>query len=110
MPPTRGCVLLLEDVGERPYRLDRMWTHLKLAGALDGVAAIALGDFSECEEKSADYSAADVLATLAKEAGIPCAAGFAIGHGALNLAVPLGARVRLEADAGRLVFLEGLVG
>lgn len=110
MPPTRGAVLLLEDVGERPYRLDRMWTHLRLAGALEGVVGIALGDFTGCDEKDADYQSADVLLSLAREAGVPCAAGFAIGHGALNLPVPLGARVRLDATAGRLTFLEGLVG
>ena len=111
MPPTRGAVLLLEDVGERPYRLDRMWTHLRLAGVLESVTGIVLGDFTGCEEKeAADYESADVLLSLAQEAGLPCARGFSIGHGAVNLPVPLGARVRLDADAGRLTFLEGLVG
>ncbi len=109
MPATRGAVLLLEDVGERPYRLDRMWTHLALAGAFDGLAGIVLGDFTGCEEKGADYGSVDVLQSLAEQTGLPCAAGFAIGHGALNLPVPLGARVRLDATAGRLEFLEGLV-
>ena len=110
MPPTRGAVLLLEDVGERPYRIDRMWTHLRLAGALEGVVGLALGEFTGCDEKGADYTSAEVLLSLARETGLPCARGFAIGHGALNLPVPLGARVRLDAAAGRLTFLEGLVG
>jgi muramoyltetrapeptide carboxypeptidase len=109
MPPTRGAVLLLEDVGERPYRLDRMWTHLALAGAFDGLAGIVLGDFTGCEERDADYGSADVLQSLARQTGLPCAAGFAIGHGAVNLPVPLGARVRLDASSGRLDFLEALV-
>jgi muramoyltetrapeptide carboxypeptidase len=109
MPPTRGAILLLEDVGERPYRVDRMWTHLQLAGAFDGVAGIVLGDFTGCDEKDADYRSADVLRSLAQQTGLPCAAGFPIGHGELNLPVPLGARVRLDADSGRLTFLEGLV-
>lgn len=110
MPPTRGAVLLLEDVGERPYRLDRMWTHLALAGAFAGVAGIVLGDFTNCEEKGADYGSADVLHSLAAATGLPCAAGFPIGHGDVNLAVPLGARVRLDATVGRVDFLEGLCG
>jgi muramoyltetrapeptide carboxypeptidase len=109
MPPTRGAVLLLEDVGERPYRLDRMWTHLSLAGILDGLAGIVLGDFTGCDERDADYGSADVLVSLAQQTGLPCAAGFAIGHGELNLPVPLGARVRLDATSGRLEFLESLV-
>lgn len=109
MPRSRGAVLLLEDVGERPYRLDRMWTHLALAGVFEGLAGIVLGDFTGCEERDADYGSADVLASLAEQTGLPCAAGFSIGHGAINLPVPLGARVRLDATAGRLEFLEALV-
>ncbi len=83
-------MLLLEDVGERPYRLDRMWTHLRLAGVFERVSGIVLGDFTDCEEKNAAYTSADVLRSLAEETGLPCAAGFPIGHGALNYPVPAG--------------------
>ena len=106
LAPLEGAVLLLEDVGERPYRLDRMWTHLALAGVFRQVRGIVLGDFSGCEDKDADYSSAQVLRELAIQAGLPCAAGFPIGHGARNQPVPLGTRVRLEAGARRLTFLE----
>lgn len=109
LPSFAGCVLLLEDVGERPYRLDRMWTHLKLAGAFTGVKGIVLGGFTLCEEKDADYTSADVLRGLAEETGLPCAAGFPVGHGELNYPVPLGTRVRLDASEARLTFLEGAV-
>ena len=109
MPSLEGAILLLEDVGERPYRLDRMWTHLELAGVLGQVRGIALGSFTNCEEKDADYSAADLLRELAEASGLPCAAGFPIGHGAANEPVPLGARVRLDAGARSLTFLEGAV-
>jgi muramoyltetrapeptide carboxypeptidase len=109
MPSLEGAILLLEDVGERPYRLDRMWTHLELAGVLGQVRGIVLGSFTNCEEKDADYTAADVLRELAKATGLPCAAGFPIGHGAANVAVPLGARVRLDATARSLTFLEAAV-
>ena len=108
MPPLDGAVLLLEDVGERPYRLDRMWTHLRLAGAFDRLAGLVLGDFNGCEEPQADYTSQQVLRSLAQETGLPCAAGFAIGHATVNVPVVLGARVRLDADAARLTFLEGL--
>jgi muramoyltetrapeptide carboxypeptidase len=106
LPSLEAAILLLEDVGERPYRLDRMWTHLALAGVFRHVRGLVLGSFSACEERDADYTSADVLRTLAAETGLPCAAGFPIGHGEINEAVPLGVRVRLDADARRLEFLE----
>jgi muramoyltetrapeptide carboxypeptidase len=106
LPPLEGAVLLLEDVGERPYRLDRMWTHLALAGVFRKVRGIVLGSFSGCEEREADYTSMDVLRALAEETGLPCAAGFPIGHGDINEAVPLGVRVRLDTSARRLTFLE----
>jgi len=101
-----GAVLLLEDVGERPYRLDRMWTHLALAGVFERIRGIALGSFTHCEEKDADYTASDVLRELAVATGLPCAAGFPIGHGVMNEPVPLGTRVRLDAGARSLELLE----
>ena len=98
----RGSVLLIEDVGERPYRLDRMWTHLQLAGMFEGVRGIVFGEFTGCDEK--DYSSADVLDELARKLGIPCAAGFLIGHGDVNEPLQLGAPVRLDAETQTLSF------
>ncbi len=109
MPPLDGAVLLIEDVGERPYRLDRMFMHLRLAGITTQVAGFALGEFTGCEEKDAPYSAADVLSELIAQTGKPCVFGLPIGHGAVNQPVPLGARVRLDTAGRRLEFLEGLV-
>jgi muramoyltetrapeptide carboxypeptidase len=109
MPALDGAILLLEDQGERPYRLDRMWTHLQLAGVFERVRAIVLGSFTGCEERDAPYSSAEVLRELALATGLPCAAGFPIGHGEVNEPVPLGVRVRLDADARSLVFLEAAV-
>jgi muramoyltetrapeptide carboxypeptidase len=109
MPPLDGAVLLLEDQGERPYRLDRMWTHLELAGVFARVRGIALGSFTACEEPDATYTSAEVLRELAESTGLPCAAGFPVGHGDVNEPVPLGVRVRLDAVAARLTFLEPAV-
>jgi muramoyltetrapeptide carboxypeptidase len=106
MPALEGAILLLEDQGERPYRLDRMWTHLGLAGVFARVRGIALGSFTACEEPGAAYTSAEVLRELAQATGLPCAAGFPIGHGDVNEPVPLGARVRLDAAAASLTFLE----
>ena len=109
LPALDGAILLLEDQGERPYRLDRMWTHLQLAGVFERVRGIVLGSFTACEERGADYTSDEVLRELATSTGLPCAAGLPIGHGDVNEPVPLGVRVRLDADAARLTFLEAAV-
>jgi len=109
MPPLEGAILLLEDVGERPYRLDRMWTHLELAGVFRKVRGIVLGSFTHCEEREADYRSEDVLRELAVATGLPCATGFPIGHGDINEPVPLGVRVRLDATTAQLSFLDSAV-
>lgn len=106
LPDTRGAVLLLEDDGEQPYRLDRLWTHLRNAGLFAGLAGIALGDFTNCERPGADFSVRDVLRTLAEETRLPCAVGFPVGHGPVNMPLSLGTRVRLDASAGTLTPLE----
>ena len=106
LAPLEGAILVVEDIGERPYRLDRMWTHLAQAGAFRQVRGIVLGEFTGCEEKEADFSSAEVLRELAAATGLPCAAGFPIGHGTQNQPLPLGVRVRLDAGSRRLRFLE----
>jgi muramoyltetrapeptide carboxypeptidase len=107
MPPLEGAVLLLEDVGEKPYRLDRMLTHLKLAGLLDAIAGFALGQWTGCDEKDSGYTALDVVLERVAKTGKPFAHSLPIGHGAANQPVALGARVRIAQ--GRLEFLEPLV-
>jgi len=109
MPPLDGGILLLEDLSEQPYRLDRMWTHLELAGVFRSIRGIVLGQFIGCEPRDGGYTAAEVLRDLAAATGVPCASGFPIGHADINEPVPLGIRVRLEADVARLTFLEPAV-
>lgn len=109
LPALDGAVLLLEDVGERPYRIDRMWTHLRLAGVFERARGLALGEFTQCEEPQGDFTLRDVLWSLAAETGLPCLADLPIGHGAINAPVALGGRVRLDAGAGTLAFLEPAV-
>ena len=109
MPPLDGGILLLEDHSEQPYRLDRMWTHLELAGVFRKLKGIVLGQFLSCEPRDGGFTAAEVLRDLSVATGLPCAAGFPIGHGDVNEPVPLGVRVRLDADTARLTFLEPAV-
>jgi len=103
-PPLDGCILFLEDVGEAPYRIDRMLTQLHASGALDRVAGIALGEWAGCDDSTGRGSevAEEILAGLGK----PLVAGLPFGHGARNLALVHGARARLRD--GALFHLEGL--
>lgn len=96
-------ILLLEDVGEAPYRIDRMLTHLHLAGLLGRTRGIVLGDFAGCASpRAGEQSIEEVLAERLGGLGVPVLAGLPFGHGARNHAVPLGARVTLDASAGVL--------
>lgn len=92
-----GAILVLEEVGERPYRVDRLLTQLLRSGAFEGVAAIAFGTFLGCEEPGhpeweAERIAAEVLSVL----GVPVVAGLPIGHGPANRAFVWGERATLE--------------
>lgn len=110
MPDLEGAILMFEDLSEAPYRLDRMWTHLELAGVFRKVKGVVLGQFIGCEPLNGGYTAAEVLRDLAAATGLACATGFPIGHGDdVNEPVPFGVRVRLDADAKRLTFLEAAV-
>lgn len=103
-PDFRDTILVLEDVAEPPFRVDRMLTHLRLAGVLSQVAGIAVGDFvggKAVREGEPDVAA--VLRERLSDLGIPVVTGLPIGHGTRNLALPLGAQARLDADNGELV-------
>jgi muramoyltetrapeptide carboxypeptidase len=101
LPDLTGAILLIEDVGEFPYRIDRMLTHLQRSGVLDQVAGVAVGQFTDCAD-GWPVTAADVLADRLHGAGVPVLGGLPIGHGEQHYAVPLGTRATLDADAGTL--------
>jgi muramoyltetrapeptide carboxypeptidase len=98
-PSAAGGIVLLEDTGEEPYRLDRYLTQLLRSGWLDGVAGIAAGSWEGCGPY-ADVRALllDRLAPL----GVPVLEGLPFGHGTPALTVPLGAAATLDAGAGTL--------
>ena len=110
-PDFSGRVLLLEEVGERPYRIDRDLTHLGLAGAFDQLAAVVLGDITECEETihSDHPEPLEVIRERLERYGVIAAQGLPSGHGARNLAIPLGARCALDLRRGQLELLEAAV-
>jgi muramoyltetrapeptide carboxypeptidase len=102
-PEFAGALLLLEDRGEPPYRIDRMLCHLRLSGRLKNVAGVVVGSFKDCGD-------IDMINDAVKEnfAGrdIPILAGFDIGHDAENLTVPIGLQATLDTESGVLRFDE----
>jgi len=97
-----GAILLLEDVGESAYRVDRMLSALIAGGALDGIAGVVLGDFSDCAD-SQRVSVHSVLAERLAPLGVPIVSGLRSGHERYNEFVMLGVPAQLDATAGRLV-------
>lgn len=108
LPSLSGALLFVEDVDERPYRLDRCLVHLRQAGALDGLAGLVVGDLTLCSPRGGEATAGEVFERFAAELAIPAALGLTAGHGPINRPLPLGARAELDADAGTLTFLEGV--
>jgi muramoyltetrapeptide carboxypeptidase len=100
-PDFKGCLLLLEEVGEAPYRIDRMLTQMGMAGCFEGLAGVVLGQFSNC-------GSWEEIRTIVREhlapCGLPLAAGLAAGHGVPNLALPLGLRATLDVAARSLIY------
>lgn len=103
-PPPAGCVLLLEDVFEAPYRLDHFLTHLLDAGWLNRAAGIALGSWHDCGDDPAAVRA--VLADRLGWLGVPVGWELGFGHTPGQLTVPLGVPAQLDADAGTLTLTE----
>lgn len=100
MPPMEGAILFLEELNEAPYRIDRMVTHLLNSGALDGIAGVALGTFTEQGEPSPKALDAALRGLGPVAARVPVLAGLPCGHGPRNAALPLGAVAVLDGGAG----------
>jgi muramoyltetrapeptide carboxypeptidase len=102
MPDLTDGILILEDINEPVYRVDRMLEQLKLSGVLNGCKAIVFGNCSGCEATAPGRSFDDVLSEVAHALGVPCLAGIPVGHIAEQWTIPLGAMGKLDTDARRL--------
>jgi muramoyltetrapeptide carboxypeptidase len=105
-PPLAGCVLFLEDVGERPYRVDRMLTTLAHAGWLALPRAIVLGGFTDAQPGADGTAVEHVLQERLGGLGIPVLAGLPAGHVDDNLELPFGVTAQVDSAAGTLAFEE----
>ena len=105
-PDYEGAILFLEDVNEAFYRLDRMITHLLLAGILDQVAGIVMGKFTKIPEEGNSFNLEEIIEQLLVPLGIPVVRGLMIGHVHDKTTVPIGTMAELDGDAGTLTLLE----
>jgi muramoyltetrapeptide carboxypeptidase len=105
--PPQGCVLFLEDVNERPYRLDRLLTQLRLSGILDRAVAMVFGEMRGCEEAGGQPALRDVLTQLTEGFAGPVLLGFPSGHTiGPSWSLPLGVRVRATTDPHPAIVVE----
>jgi muramoyltetrapeptide carboxypeptidase len=109
---TRGHIVFLEDVEEQPYSVDRMLTHLRLAGKFDGVAGVIFGECSGCRPREfqpafeSTFSLGEVLDEILGKLTVPVLSGLTIGHTDDQLTLPLGVMATLDAHKGELVIEE----
>jgi muramoyltetrapeptide carboxypeptidase len=105
---TNGKLLFLEDVGERPYRVERMLTHLKMAGKLDHLAGLVFGDFINCEGDGS-REVRQIVGEMFAHASYPVVMGLPAGHGPDNITLPFGVRTLLDGVSGTLALIESPV-
>ena len=111
----KGKILFFEDIGEKPYRLDRLLTQLLNAGVLQQVAGVAVGVNRDCDDPKADetreyrQNAADVVKERLESLCVPVVVGLPFGHVALNATLPVGAKATLDGEKGDLIITEAAV-
>ena len=103
-PSLRGAILVLEDVGEAPYRVDRMLTQWRSSGVLASLSGVACGRFSWKQDDilPGDFSMAAILEERLADLGVPLVMDLPLGHGRPNMSLPLGHEAQLDAQSGRL--------
>lgn len=111
-PSYRGKIVFIEDIGEQPYRIDRMLIQLFQGTDLAQAAGIILGVFNDCQPKSGSIpslSLEEALHDNFAHLGIPVAYGFPFGHVPYNVTLPYGIMAALDTEQGTLTLLEGAV-
>lgn len=103
VPPLEGCVLFMEDVGERPYRIDRMLTSLRQAGWFDKIVGLVLGTFTEGEPGPDGVSVDEVFASHFDLAPFPVLKGLSVGHIDENEPVSFGGTAKIDGKTMQLI-------
>lgn len=107
----KGKILFIEEVGEEPYNIDRMFNQLRLSGKLSEAEAIILGDFNKCDPEKPDESLTleQVINDHIKPLGKPTIYNLQAGHCQPMVTIPFGVRARLDADNKELTILENSI-
>lgn len=110
-PDTKDKILFLEDIGEPPYKIDRMLTHIKAAGMLEGLSGFIFGRCTNCPGNTGSgFTKEEVIHHHIGPLGIPAVTGTDIGHDPDNFTLPMGIRSRLDAESGIIELTEPGVG
>jgi muramoyltetrapeptide carboxypeptidase len=107
---TRDSILVLEDITELPYRIDRMLQQLRAAGKFDRVVGVALGSFTSCDDpRYPEWTVERIFDDVFGSLGVPVVSGLPFGHGSENRPWPFGGRAALDGSRGELEILESAV-
>ena len=107
LPNFKEAILILEDIGEDPYRIDRMLTQLRLTGILKEIAGLGFGSFSKCDNdqsvnKDRTFELKEIFRDRTKDLNIPILSNLPIGHCNGNASIPLGYKGIIDGNKGRL--------
>ncbi len=110
LPNFKKSILIIEDIGEAPYKIDRMLTHLRLAGILQQLSGLGFGSFTSCDDKidvdeNESFELIDILKDRTKDLKIPIVSNLPIGHHVGNASLPQGSQATLNGYKGRLSLL-----
>lgn len=110
-PKDQNIVLFWEDVGEAPYRLDRMLNHLRLTGLFERITAVLVGKMKNCDSSSKEptLSISDILKDNFADYNIPIITELPFGHGNGQLVMPIGVQVHVDGERGEIHFIENAV-
>jgi len=111
LPDFHGAILLIEDVDEYIYRIDRMFAHLRLAGVLDKLAGVVIGQFVDCKpgEGYGRLALEEVFDDYLKPLNVPAYSGAMFGHIKRKFTLPIGLEAEMDADACTLVLSQPAV-
>ena len=107
LPNFKNSILIIEDIDEAPYRIDRMLTHLRLAGILHQLSGLGFGSFTNCDDgigidKTKSFELYDIFRDRTQDLKIPIVSNLPIGHCHGNASLPIGSDAVLNGDEGRL--------
>lgn len=104
---TRGAILLIEEINEKPYEIDRMLQQLRAAGKFGSLAGVGVGYLINCSDPKREHpTAEEVIEAAIAPLGIPVVTDLPFGHGSPNMTWPVGIEAEINAKNGEIVFLE----